>query len=130
MTCSSMFLKRPLLSSNFFILCITTIISISSSSLYRNCASAWTLSSSRSSSSADDHHNLLNDNHHLLVTFSSSRDKFLRQVLVVSTGIVLPLSHPTLANAAPPFAVMSEEMGYFPVIDEVWNTTVMVPAYI
>ena len=128
------FRRNSLLSSNFFVLCII-IISPSSSSLYRNCASAWTLSSPQSSSSSTNrHHTLLNDRsiHRRLVPSSlTSRDEFIRQVLVVSSGIVVPLSsHPRLTNAAPPFAVMSEEMGYFPIIDEVHNTTIMVPAYI
>ena len=133
MMTGSILCRRPSsLSIIVFVLCIA-FISLSSSSLYRNCVSA--LSSPRSSSSTNHRHNFIKDgsNHRRLVPSSlSSRDEFIRQVLVVSTGIVVPLSSSLcrIANAAPPFAVMSEELGYFPIIDEVHNTTIMVPAYI
>ncbi|KAL3811027.1 hypothetical protein ACHAXA_010288 [Cyclostephanos tholiformis] len=67
----------------------------------------------------------------------SSRDDFLR---VVASGIFIPpvavvaaaalVVDPRPSIAAPPFAVMSEEMGYFPINDQVLNATVMVPASI
>ncbi|KAL7532056.1 hypothetical protein ACHAXR_004406 [Thalassiosira sp. AJA248-18] len=38
------------------------------------------------------------------------------------------LTNAAPANAAPPFAIMAEEMGYFPVKDERSGETVMVPA--
>jgi hypothetical protein len=68
----------------------------------------------------------------------SSRGDFLR---VVASGIVLSppvaavaiavlVANPRPSVAAPPFAVMSEEMGYFPINDIVLNATVMVPASI
>lgn len=54
----------------------------------------------------------------------SSRTDFIRQVIVTSAALLTN----TPANAAPPFAIMAEEVGYFPVTDERTGQTVMVPA--
>ncbi|KAL9178404.1 hypothetical protein ACHAXT_000051 [Thalassiosira profunda] len=57
----------------------------------------------------------------------SSRNEFLRR-FVDAPATALLLATPPPANAAPPFAIMSEELGYFPVNDERTGETVMVPA--
>ena len=61
---------------------------------------------------------------------SVTRNNFVRKMLVATTA-AFPLfssvsSQPS--NAAPPFAIMAEELGYFPVTDERTGETVMVPA--
>ncbi|KAL7427836.1 hypothetical protein ACHAXH_001129 [Discostella pseudostelligera] len=67
---------------------------------------------------------------------SSSRTEFLRQttnsaILAITSSLLLfqPVAN-NIANAAPPFAIMAEELGYFPVTDETSGATVMVPAKI
>ena len=68
---------------------------------------------------------------------TSSRDDFLRGVAARSSVVVaaaaaavILAADPRPSLAAPPFAVMSEELGYFPVTDRALNSTVMVPASI
>jgi len=63
----------------------------------------------------------------------SSRSDFLRQMVTFSSTTSLLVatnfnSQSNCANAAPPFAIMAEELGYFPVNDERTGQTVMVPA--
>ena len=58
---------------------------------------------------------------------SSSRREILSQA--ISASLILPLiSTSAPSNAAPPFAIMEEELGYFPVTDERSGDTVMVPS--
>ena len=57
-----------------------------------------------------------------------SRSDFLRRMFIEAPTIFLSLHRSSPAHAAPPFAIMAEEMGYFPVIDEKTGQTVMVPA--
>mmetsp|Transcript_26640 Transcript_26640/g.56667 ORF Transcript_26640/g.56667 Transcript_26640/m.56667 type:complete len:221 (+) Transcript_26640:161-823(+) len=63
-----------------------------------------------------------------------SRNDFLRRIFTTEAlpGALFLLmstsSSPRPANAAPPFAIMEEEMGYFPVTDERTGDTVMVPS--
>mmetsp|Transcript_28120 Transcript_28120/g.67732 ORF Transcript_28120/g.67732 Transcript_28120/m.67732 type:complete len:226 (-) Transcript_28120:661-1338(-) len=63
---------------------------------------------------------------------STSRNYFLRRMLTdvvpSSAALLLVTSSSRPALAAPPFAIMAEEMGYFPVNDERTGETVMVPA--
>ena len=64
---------------------------------------------------------------------SSSRSDFVRRFLIDApiSAIIFLVSNDASkspAHAAPPFAIMEEEMGYFPVIDERTGETVMVPA--
>lgn len=57
----------------------------------------------------------------------STRSEFVRQIIVASSAALMANTNsPT--NAAPPFAIMAEEVGYFPVTDERTGQTVMVPA--
>ncbi len=56
------------------------------------------------------------------------RRNVLRRVFVDAPSIFIALGNLPAANAAPPFAIMAEEMGYFPVMDERTGQTVMVPA--
>ena len=57
----------------------------------------------------------------------SSRREILSQA--ISASLILPLiSTSAPSNAAPPFAIMEEELGYFPVTDERSGDTVMVPS--
>jgi thiol-disulfide isomerase/thioredoxin len=74
-----------------------------------------------------DHKELLSkhDQSPLMYPVSLGRIDFLRHVLVASSALQL-LASPS--NAAPPFAIMAEELGYFPVTDEQTGQTVMVPA--
>ena len=64
----------------------------------------------------------------------SSRTDFLRQMVTFSSTTSLLVAtnfnsqSSNNANAAPPFAIMAEELGYFPVNDERTGQTVMVPA--
>ncbi|KAL7526561.1 hypothetical protein ACHAWF_001819 [Thalassiosira exigua] len=62
----------------------------------------------------------------------SSRGDFVRRSLVGAASAIGAASSiatsPAPSNAAPPFAVMAEEMGYFPVKDERTGETVMVPS--
>jgi thiol-disulfide isomerase/thioredoxin len=60
------------------------------------------------------------------INTESSRASFIRQMLGISGAAVFAKSFP--AYAAPPFAIMAEEVGYFPVTDERTGETVMVPA--
>lgn len=64
----------------------------------------------------------------LLSISGSSRADFLRQLIATSSAAILACNAPVNANAAPPFAIMAEEVGYFPVTDERTGQTVMVPA--
>jgi len=60
-----------------------------------------------------------------------SRHAFLRRIVTVhapSAALLLP--DPSPARAAPPFAVMEEELGYFPVMNERTGEAMMVPAKI
>ena len=63
---------------------------------------------------------------------SSSRSDFVRRFLIDAPSAMIFLvsneASKSPAHAAPPFAIMEEEMGYFPVIDERSGETVMVPA--
>lgn len=56
----------------------------------------------------------------------TSRGSFIGRLITVSSAAILARNTP--ANAAPPFAIMAEEVGYFPVTDERTGQTVMVPA--
>eukprot|EP00804_Cyclotella_cryptica_P012174 CCRYP_009854-RA/>CCRYP_009854-RA protein AED:0.21 eAED:0.21 QI:188/1/1/1/0/0/2/1115/217 len=57
----------------------------------------------------------------------TSRTDFIRRMIAAtSSAVVFAKNSP--ANAAPPFAIMAEEVGYFPVTDERTGQTVMVPA--
>ena len=62
----------------------------------------------------------------------SSRYDFIRRMFInapiISTLFILGTTSPEVTNAAPPFAIMEEELGYFPVKDERTGETVMVPA--
>ena len=57
---------------------------------------------------------------------ASSRKDFIRQMVVASAAYLFVQNAP--ADAAPPFAIIAEEVGYFPVTDERTGETVMVPA--
>eukprot|EP01083_Nonionella_stella_P208630 756947_1 len=46
----------------------------------------------------------------------------------IAIATAIATSSPQPANAAPPFAIMAEEMGYFPIKDERTGETMMVPA--
>ena len=56
------------------------------------------------------------------------RNDFILRVLIDAPATFLAFGGIPSANAAPPFAVMADEMGYFPVVDERTGQTVMVPA--
>lgn len=62
----------------------------------------------------------------------SQRNEFLRQLFIVTPSAALltsaTMTNSQPANAAPPFAIMAEEMGYFPIKDEKSGETFMVPA--
>jgi thiol-disulfide isomerase/thioredoxin len=67
------------------------------------------------------------DDENYTANAESSRASFIRHVIGSSAAAaVLAKSIP--AHAAPPFAIMAEEVGYFPVTDERTGETVMVPA--
>jgi len=53
---------------------------------------------------------------------------FLKSMFFASATLPILASSPRPSNAAPPFAIMAEELGYFPVKDEKSSETVMVPA--
>ena len=59
---------------------------------------------------------------------TATRSDFLKNMLAASATIPFLASSPRPSLAAPPFAIMAEEMGYFPVKDEKSGETVMVPA--
>ena len=59
---------------------------------------------------------------------TTTRIDFLRNIFVASAALPLLASSPRPSNAAPPFAVMAEELGYFPITDEKTGDTFMVPA--
>ena len=59
---------------------------------------------------------------------TATRSDFLRNMFAASATIPILASSPRPSLAAPPFAIMAEEMGYFPVKDEKSGETVMVPA--
>mmetsp|Transcript_39230 Transcript_39230/g.82501 ORF Transcript_39230/g.82501 Transcript_39230/m.82501 type:complete len:265 (+) Transcript_39230:2483-3277(+) len=64
---------------------------------------------------------------------SSSRKNFLRRMLIDTTSaasslLLINSNSQQPANAAPPFAIMEEELGYFPVTDERTGQTLMVPS--
>ncbi len=61
-------------------------------------------------------------------TTSTTRTDFLRNMFAASAALPILTSSPKPSNAAPPFAIMAEELGYFPVTDEKSGETVMVPA--
>jgi len=58
----------------------------------------------------------------------STRNDFIHQ-FTSSATLLLTSSIPQLANAAPPFAIMQEELGYFPIKDDN-GETYMVPSKI
>ena len=60
-------------------------------------------------------------------TTKQTRSEFIRQIFI-ATSAALIVNTNSPANAAPPFAIMAEEVGYFPVTDERTGQTVMVPA--
>lgn len=61
-------------------------------------------------------------------TATTTRTDFLRNMFAASATLpMLALSSPRPSNAAPPFAIMAEELGYFP-INDASGETVMVPA--
>lgn len=75
--------------------------------------------------------------------YVNTRNEFLRQVflgpititrttvaILLASSSAATAAQPAIANAAPPFAIMAEELGYFPVIDERSGATVLVPAKI
>jgi len=64
----------------------------------------------------------------LPTTEVTSRNDFIRRMLIDAPCAILLTTNTSPAHAAPPFAVMEEEMGYFPVTDERSGETVMVPA--
>lgn len=57
----------------------------------------------------------------------TSRTDFIRRLIIATSSAVF-FEKNSPANAAPPFAIMAEEVGYFPVTDERTSQTVMVPA--
>ena len=59
---------------------------------------------------------------------TATRSDFLRNMFAASATIPFLASSPRPSLAAPPFAIMAEELGYFPVKDEKSGETVMVPA--
>ena len=59
---------------------------------------------------------------------TGTRSDFLRNMFAASATIPILASSPRPSLAAPPFAIMAEELGYFPVKDEKSGETVMVPA--
>lgn len=61
-------------------------------------------------------------------TKTKTRSDFLRNTFIASAALPLLASSSRPSNAAPPFAIMAEELGYFPVTDEKTGETVMVPA--
>ncbi|KAL7500617.1 hypothetical protein ACHAWT_011249 [Skeletonema menzelii] len=69
-------------------------------------------------------------NHDEATSLSSTttRTDFLRNMFAASAALPILASSPRPSNAAPPFAIMAEELGYFPVKDEKSGETVMVPA--
>ena len=74
-----------------------------------------------SKKSGDDNGN------HITTLGEVSRSNALRRMLIGVPAVFLSLGNSPV-NAAPPFAIMAEEMGYFPVTDERTGQTVMVPA--
>lgn len=56
------------------------------------------------------------------------RDGFLRQIVLSASATFVSIGGVSRSNAAPPFAIMAEEMGYYPVNDERTGQTVMVPS--
>ena len=126
---------RPVVSCRFFALC--AIASLSSSFLLRYVA-AWTPSSSPPSPPRSRRSSTGGGGASSAAT--SSRDDFLRGVAARSSAAVAAAAaaaaaavlaaDPRPSLAAPPFAVMSEELGYFPATDAALNATVMVPASI
>ncbi len=61
-------------------------------------------------------------------TTITTRTDFLKNMFAASAALPILTSSPRPSNAAPPFAIMAEELGYFPVTDEASGETVMVPA--
>ena len=61
-------------------------------------------------------------------TTITTRTDFLKNMFAASAALPMLTSSPRPSNAAPPFAIMAEELGYFPVTDEASGETVMVPA--
>lgn len=61
-------------------------------------------------------------------SIQTTRNDFLKNMFIASATLPILTSSPKQSNAAPPFAIMSEELGYFPVTDEKTGETVMVPA--
>ncbi len=61
-------------------------------------------------------------------TTTTTRTDFLRNIFAATAALPILTSSPRQSNAAPPFAIMAEELGYFPVKDEASGETVMVPA--
>eukprot|EP00984_Skeletonema_dohrnii_P000117 scaffold35_cov117-Skeletonema_dohrnii-CCMP3373.AAC.10 len=59
---------------------------------------------------------------------TTTRMDFLRNMFFATATLPILASSPRPSNAAPPFAIMAEELGYFPVKDEKSGETVMVPA--
>jgi hypothetical protein len=70
----------------------------------------------------------LSDDKTKAATKTKTRSDFLRNTFIASAALPLLASSSRPSNAAPPFAIMAEELGYFPVTDEKTGETVMVPA--
>mmetsp|Transcript_27426 Transcript_27426/g.57230 ORF Transcript_27426/g.57230 Transcript_27426/m.57230 type:complete len:262 (+) Transcript_27426:2-787(+) len=100
-------------------------------------SAAWSPPSSPSSPASSPQHVVISDD------ASLSRKHFLRRILAVNGALLTASSStttspqsqsqsplllsPPLANAAPPFAIMEEEMGYYP-MKTLTDETVMVPS--
>mmetsp|Transcript_9933 Transcript_9933/g.18111 ORF Transcript_9933/g.18111 Transcript_9933/m.18111 type:complete len:261 (+) Transcript_9933:56-838(+) len=107
---------------------------------------AWSTPSSPSSPSSPPQHGVAS----VSDDASHSRKQFLRRILAVNGALLTASSittstspqspllrssssslspfQPPLANAAPPFAIMEEEMGYYPMKTSTDETIVMVPS--
>jgi len=60
----------------------------------------------------------LSDDKTKAATKTKTRSDFLRNTFIASAALPLLASSSRPSNAAPPFAIMAEELGYFPVTDE------------